>query len=89
ILSTLLRPGDRLFTLPIADHAGVDPVQLAQLAQERQPHLAHVRVLPDLSAFLAQLSQPSTPEEPPPVLCGSLYLLGQVMQKCLGWDLAQ
>ncbi len=89
ILSTLLRPGDRLFTLPIADHAGVDPVQLAQLAQERQPHLAHVQVLPDLSAFLAQLSQPSTPEEPPPVLCGSLYLLGQVMQKCLGWDLAQ
>ncbi|MEN9229313.1 MAG: folylpolyglutamate synthase/dihydrofolate synthase family protein [Thermostichus sp. DG02_5_bins_236] len=88
ILSALLRPGDRLFTLPIAGHSGMDPVQLAQLAQERQPYLTHVQVLPDLSAFLAQLSQSSTPADPPPVLCGSLYLLGQVMQECLGWDLA-
>ncbi|MGQ9837404.1 MAG: bifunctional folylpolyglutamate synthase/dihydrofolate synthase [Cyanobacteriota bacterium] len=88
ILSTLLRPGDCLFTLPIANHAGMNPEQLAQLAQTLQPHLAHVQALPNLSAFLAQLSCPAASPAPPPVLCGSLYLLGQVMQECLGWDLA-
>ncbi|MCJ2543760.1 bifunctional folylpolyglutamate synthase/dihydrofolate synthase [Synechococcus bigranulatus str. 'Rupite'] len=89
ILSTLLRPGDRLFTLPIAGHSGMDPEQLAQLARERQPYLTHVQALPDLSAFLTQLSCPEASTAPPPVLCGSLYLLGQVMQECLRWDLAR
>lgn len=89
ILGALLRPGDRLFTLPIAGHSGVDPGQLAQLAQTLQPHLAHVQALPDLSAFRAQLLKPKALTDPPPVLCGSLYLLGQVMQECLGWDLAR
>ncbi len=89
ILSTLLRPGDRLFTLPIASHSGMDPEQLAQLAQTLQPHLSSVEALSDLSAFQAQLLKPKGSTDPPAVLCGSLYLLGQVMQECLGWELAQ
>lgn len=90
ILSTLLRAGDRLFTLPIASHSGMDPEQLAQLAQDLQPHLSQVQALPNLAAFWSQLSQAqSSDDQPPAVLCGSLYLLGQVMQECLGWELAQ
>jgi dihydrofolate synthase/folylpolyglutamate synthase len=88
ILSTLLRPGDCFFALPIAGHSGTDPEQLAQLAQTLQPHLASARALPNLSALRAQLLKPKNLTEPPAVICGSLYLLGQVMQECLGWDLA-
>ncbi len=88
ILSTLLRPGDSFFALPIAGHSGTDPKQLAQLAQTLQPHLASAEALPDLSAFCVQLQKPQAAGEPPAVVCGSLYLLGQVMGESLGWGLA-
>jgi dihydrofolate synthase/folylpolyglutamate synthase len=88
ILATLLRPGDRFLALPILGHAGTDPQELAHLARSLQPHLCLAQALPDLDALRAQLQQPPDPDEPPGVVCGSLYLLGQVMQACLGWDLA-
>lgn len=88
MLATLLRPGDRFFALPLFGHAGTHPQELAHLAQILQPHLRSVQALPDLAALQAQLQQPADLDEPPAVICGSLYLLGQVMQACLGWDLA-
>lgn len=88
ILAALLRPGDRFWALPILGHAGTDPQELAHLAQTLQPHLRLAQALPDLAALQAQLQQPAEPGEPPGVICGSLYLLGQVMQACLGWELA-
>ncbi|WP_414334695.1 MULTISPECIES: bifunctional folylpolyglutamate synthase/dihydrofolate synthase [unclassified Synechococcus] len=89
ILSTLLRPGDSFFALPIAGHLGTDPEQLAQLAQTLQPHLASAQALPDLSTFCVQMQESQAVGEPPAVVCGSLYLLGQVMRECLGWGLAR
>ncbi|NJK62949.1 MAG: bifunctional folylpolyglutamate synthase/dihydrofolate synthase [Synechococcaceae cyanobacterium SM2_3_1] len=91
ILKSLLRPGDRLYTLPIQDHAALDPGELATLAQQIQPQLALVKPLESLQTWQHLLeSWPPIPDpRPSAVLCGSLYLIGQVMRDCLGWELAQ
>lgn len=63
-------------------------------AQDLQPPQDPDPLVPlPTQASLLDPGQGSTPlqREPIPqlVLCGSLYLIGQVMQECLGWDLAQ
>ncbi len=91
ILRALLRPGDHLYTLPIQDHVALDPKDLATLAQQIQPQLALTQPLESLQAWqrLLQSWPPHPDPTPGAVLCGSLYLIGQVMRDCLGWELAQ
>jgi dihydrofolate synthase/folylpolyglutamate synthase len=89
ILTALLRPGDRLYPLPMHGYVGFDPAKLARIGQTVQPQLAYCQELSSLKQWMSVLA--SIPSHPKPnlVLCGSLYLIGQVMQDCLGWQIAQ
>jgi dihydrofolate synthase/folylpolyglutamate synthase len=79
ILQTLLRPGDRLYALPIRDRLACEPSELVKQARRVQPHLALLESLHSLDALESTIRMlPATAE--PIVICGSLYLLGQLMQ---------
>jgi dihydrofolate synthase/folylpolyglutamate synthase len=72
IFEALLRPGDRLYLVPILGHSSADPKALATLAQEICPNLASCQTQDDiLSALDLALGHQKTM-----VLCGSLYLIG-------------
>ncbi len=96
ILKMLLRPGDQVYTLPINDHLGIPPQMLATIAEQAQPALTAVTALgslhqwQELLAHWDGLTLPKEPQTLPQnlVVCGSLYLIGQIMQECLGWELA-
>lgn len=76
VLQALLRPGDRLFLVPVPEHIPADLPTLASLAQEVCPQLAEVRIYDDVIAGLeGAIDSISTPA-PTTVLCGSLYLIG-------------
>ena len=80
ILGALLRAGDRLYTLPIRDHLAFPPAELLAIASETGVTLQESRALPqldDLQEFLSQLPT----EADPVVICGSLYMLGQLMER--------
>lgn len=79
VCRALLKPGDTLLALPIVDHQAVPPEALCQVAIASQPQLAQTEIV----RSLADLRLPPQPE--PVVLAGSLYMLGQFMQTCLGW----
>ncbi|WP_071517858.1 folylpolyglutamate synthase/dihydrofolate synthase family protein [Geitlerinema sp. PCC 9228] len=77
IFQTLLRPGDRLFLVPVPAHSSASPSELAALAQQIQPQLRSVRSETDLfPALSAATASEEKSEEDLVVLCGSLYLLG-------------
>ena len=80
ILGALLRAGDRLYTLPIRDHLAFPPAELLAIAsaigvtlQESQA----LQQLDDLEEFLTKLPTDADPV----VICGSLYMLGQLMER--------
>ncbi len=77
ILKAVLRPGDRLYLVPIPDHLYAEPEQLATLAKTLCPDLNYCQVYPDL---IPALDAAITEENTLPVLCGSLYLLGYFFQ---------
>lgn len=73
IFQILLRPGDRLFTVPIPDSSCVSPQELSELAKSLQPNLKSSAAYDDLpDALDAALIDSSGLI----VLSGSLYLLG-------------
>ncbi|NJK35969.1 MAG: bifunctional folylpolyglutamate synthase/dihydrofolate synthase [Oscillatoriales cyanobacterium SM2_2_1] len=72
ILHALLKPGDYLYAVPIPDHATTDPQYLVAHA----PPKVHAHPYPSLLSALAALPQ-ETPS--PPILCGSLYLIGDAL----------
>ena len=79
IFEALLRSGDRLYLLPVPGHSSADPVVLADLARTLCPALEAIETYGDLSAGLAAaLATTSTHQ---PVLCGSLYLLGDFLKQ--------
>lgn len=90
ILKVLLQPGDQVYTLPIQDHLGIPPEVLASIARQVQPRLSHLSALDSLQSW-QELLKSWDPQGRPDhlVVCGSLYLIGQIMQECLGWDLAR
>ncbi len=77
ILRALLRSGDALYLVPVPDHSTADPQELANLAQSICPTLSHCQPYPDLLTALtaANRDRPNGIR----VLCGSLYLIGQVL----------
>ena len=91
IFKALLRSGDRLYTLPIQDHLAFSPDELFAIAGDIGVPLQDtgaLQQLDDLSDFLAQLPvlNPSLNDADPTnadpiVICGSLYMLGQLMER--------
>lgn len=85
IFTALLRPGDRLFLVPIPvepwpGRTSADLHELANLAYSICPQLSDRQMHPDLfTALEAATSTPTTDDLI--VLCGSLYLVGDFLQK--------
>ncbi len=76
ILKSLLRPGDKLFIVPVADHSTADPSYLAKLAYEICPGLSFCGAFPNL---LSGLEAAFSSTDNLVVLCGSLYLIGHFL----------
>ncbi|MEB3311906.1 MAG: folylpolyglutamate synthase/dihydrofolate synthase family protein [Snowella sp.] len=76
IFQALLRPGDRLYLVPVPDHSTAEPSVLANLAKEVCPGLASVEIFPELFQGLDTALNTSNQEKSLTVLCGSLYLVG-------------
>lgn len=83
VFKELLRPGDRLYLVPVPDPNTADPEGLAVLAWDICPQLASCQTFPDLWTALKQATKPDPVAPAPPltVLCGSLYLLGHFFSK--------
>ncbi|MCB8749835.1 bifunctional folylpolyglutamate synthase/dihydrofolate synthase [Planktothrix agardhii] len=77
IFKALLRPGDQLYLVPIPNHPYADPQQLATLAKGLCPDLKYYQTYPTLILALDTAIQDKNTL---PILCGSLYLLGQFFQ---------
>lgn len=75
IFEALLRPGDRLYLVPVPEHSSAEPEQLAALSRKICPKLAFSQAYPDLIAGLEAAFDPSASPNLV-VLCGSLYLVG-------------
>lgn len=73
IFQILLRPGDRLFTVPVPDSNCASPEALLELAQTLQPNLSACAAYRDLQDALDAAVMDSSGLI---VLSGSLYLLG-------------
>ena len=80
IFQALLRPGDRLYLVPVPDNTSADPEYLATLAKNICPNLASCQLYPDLIDGLEAANLNTNPENLI-VLCGSLYLLGYFLQQ--------
>jgi dihydrofolate synthase/folylpolyglutamate synthase len=76
IFQELLRPGDRLYLVPVPDHLSADMSQLASLAQSICPQLATCQICTDLNEGLQSAAQVDVDPVPTTILCGSLYLIG-------------
>lgn len=72
IFKALLRPGDRLYLVPVPDHSSANPEDLANLARQICPNLADCSTYPDVITALETVID----SEKLVVLCGSLYLIG-------------
>ena len=77
IFQALLRPGDRLYLVPVPDHSSADPAELADLARSKCSGLDSIDTYTDLTTGLAAATTIDTHQ---PVLCGSLYLLGYFLK---------
>jgi len=76
IFKALLRDGDSLALVPVADHKTANPTELALLAQKICPNLRHCSTHDDVEAALHTAIATSDRV----VLCGSLYLVGQFLK---------
>ncbi len=79
ILRALLRPGDAFYGVPIADHAAHSPEQLGTLAHQACPALAAIVPCADLASALDQACAAARAEQRI-IVCGSLYLLGELLR---------
>jgi dihydrofolate synthase / folylpolyglutamate synthase len=78
IFQALLRPGDRLYLVPVPDHSSADLDLLADLARSVCPTLQSIETHSDLVTGLAAATNSIQAHQP--VLCGSLYLLGYFLK---------
>lgn len=77
IFQTLLRPGDRLYLLPVPDRSTANPAELERLAKSIVPDLGECYCFSLLEpALTVAISQSGFV----PILCGSLYLVGHFLQ---------
>ncbi len=76
IFQALIRPGDRLYLVPVPGHSSADLRQLRTMAQDICTELAVCQVY---SHLRLALEKGITDSENLIVLCGSLYLLGHFL----------
>ncbi|MCL2923412.1 MAG: bifunctional folylpolyglutamate synthase/dihydrofolate synthase [Trichodesmium sp. MAG_R04] len=76
IFLALLRPGDRLYLVPVPDHSSADVNQLSTIAQDVCTKLVFCQVYSHLTLAL---EESITDSKNLIVLCGSLYLLGHFL----------
>ncbi|VEP16753.1 FolC bifunctional protein [Hyella patelloides LEGE 07179] len=76
IFQALLRPGDRLYLVPVPDHSSAETQDLAQLALQVCPNLEKCQTETDLLTALKNITQETDNQEKLIVFCGSLYLIG-------------
>lgn len=81
VFRALLRPGDRLFLVPVPDHLSADLASLAEVAKTVCPDLAESRQYDDVIAGLKAAIQINQGAHSTIVLCGSLYLIGHFFQQ--------
>jgi dihydrofolate synthase / folylpolyglutamate synthase len=74
VLKELLRPGDRLYLVPVPNHIPIDLEALSQLALRICPTLENCQTYADETAGL--LAANNAAPALTTVLCGSLYLIG-------------
>jgi dihydrofolate synthase / folylpolyglutamate synthase len=79
ILAALLRPGDRLYLVPVPDHSSADPAALADLANTVCPDLTSITTFSSLTPALTAAATTTSTHQL--VLCGSLYLLGHFLKE--------
>jgi dihydrofolate synthase / folylpolyglutamate synthase len=79
IFEALLRPGDRLTVVPVAEHSTANPKELAELAIMICPTLDTCEIAPSLIEGLQRLGQEQRSSGYLSVLCGSLYLVGEFL----------
>jgi len=83
VLKALLKPGDRLYTVPVPDHSTEPPELLTHLGKAVCPGLAYAQCYLNVTAALeAAFAQGSAAV----VLCGSLYLLGHTLPQLEALD---
>lgn len=85
IFKALLRDGDRLSLVPVPEHRSADPYELAQLVTQLGITLDACECFDDAVQALDAAFQTSQGDALPGsrvVLCGSLYLIGWVFQRC-------
>ena len=81
IFAALLKPKDELHLVPVPDHSTAEPEELAQLAQQVCPRLDRCQTHQDVFTALDLVFDDRTETRSRAViLCGSLYLLGHVLQ---------
>ena len=78
IFRALLRPGDRLYLVPVPGHSSADPATLADLARSICADLS-IDTYPDLITGLTAAIDTATNTHQL-VLCGSLYLIGDFLK---------
>ncbi|MEH2461444.1 bifunctional folylpolyglutamate synthase/dihydrofolate synthase [Nostoc sp.] len=83
IFTALLRPGDRLYLVPIPvepwpGRTSANLQELANLAYSLCPELSHRQIHPDLFTALEAATSTATTDDLI-VLCGSLYLVGDFL----------
>lgn len=75
VFKALLRPGDRLYLVPVPDHLSADLAVLRAIAQDICPELQECKLYADVMAGLWAAAQ-SPEADSTIILCGSLYLIG-------------
>lgn len=76
VFEALLRPGDRLYLVPVPDRSSAQPEDLRAIAHQVCPELSEVHCDRDLAPALTNSVAALDPLDNLTVLCGSLYLLG-------------
>jgi dihydrofolate synthase/folylpolyglutamate synthase len=78
VFQELLRPGDRLYLVPVPDHASANLDEMVALARRVCPELGGCYISSDVLAGVRSAFRDTQGMEPLPVtvLCGSLYLIG-------------
>ncbi|NEQ28447.1 MAG: bifunctional folylpolyglutamate synthase/dihydrofolate synthase, partial [Microcoleus sp. SIO2G3] len=83
IFEAILRPGDRLYLVPVPDHSSADPDALAIVAKNRCPELRDCSTYPNLEAGLQAATSSNLADFSNRliILCGSLYLVGYFLKQ--------
>jgi len=80
ILQALLRPGDRLYLLPVPGHKSAEPQHLASLAVQVCSSLEFINLCPDTPTAISKALRAEGGAGFITVLCGSLYLVGDCLK---------